>query len=79
MSVCINEAKPCSKVRYEWLDVKGRGFFLTGEFIELDPHGRPHDTSQRRDAPGHARDGDGTRDGSLLRRLEQMSGWKGTR
>lgn len=39
MPVCINEAKPGGKIRYEWSDGKGGGFFLTGEFIELDP---PH-------------------------------------
>jgi uncharacterized protein YndB with AHSA1/START domain len=39
MPVCINEAKPGGKIRYKWSDGKGRGFFLTGEFIELDP---PH-------------------------------------
>jgi uncharacterized protein YndB with AHSA1/START domain len=39
MPVCINEAKPGGKIRYEWSDGKGGGFFLTGEFVELDP---PH-------------------------------------
>lgn len=39
MPVCINEAKPGGKIRYEWSDGKGGGFYLTGEFIELDP---PH-------------------------------------
>jgi uncharacterized protein YndB with AHSA1/START domain len=39
MPVCINEAKPGGKIRYEWSDGKGGGFFLTGELIELDP---PH-------------------------------------
>lgn len=37
MPVCINEAKVGGKIRYEWSDGKGAGFFLTGEFIELDP------------------------------------------
>jgi uncharacterized protein YndB with AHSA1/START domain len=37
MPVCINEAKVGGKMRYEWSDGKGAGFFLTGEFIELDP------------------------------------------
>jgi uncharacterized protein YndB with AHSA1/START domain len=37
MPVCINEAKAGGKIRYEWSDGKGAGFFLTGEFIELDP------------------------------------------
>lgn len=39
MPVCINEAKPGGKIRYEWSDGKGGGFYLTGEIIELDP---PH-------------------------------------
>lgn len=39
MPVCINEAKPGGKIRYEWSDGQGGGFYLTGEFIELDP---PH-------------------------------------
>jgi uncharacterized protein YndB with AHSA1/START domain len=39
MPVCINEAKVGGKIRYEWSDGKGGGFYLTGEFIELDP---PH-------------------------------------
>jgi uncharacterized protein YndB with AHSA1/START domain len=39
MPVCINEAKPGGKIRYEWSDGKGKGFYLTGEFIKLEP---PH-------------------------------------
>jgi uncharacterized protein YndB with AHSA1/START domain len=39
MPVCIHEAKPGGKMRYEWSDGKGRSFYLTGEIIELDP---PH-------------------------------------
>ena len=37
MPVCINEARPGGKIRYEWTDGKGGGFFLTGEYIELVP------------------------------------------
>ncbi|MEW6433548.1 MAG: SRPBCC domain-containing protein [Myxococcota bacterium] len=37
MPVCINEGKPGGKIRYEWSDGKGGGFFLTGEILELDP------------------------------------------
>ena len=40
MPVCINEAKPGGKIRYEWSDGKGHGFHLTGEFIELTPFRR---------------------------------------
>lgn len=39
MPVCINEARPGGKIRYEWSDGQGGGFFLTGEILELDP---PH-------------------------------------
>jgi uncharacterized protein YndB with AHSA1/START domain len=37
MPVCINEAKPGGKFRYEWSDGKGHDFYITGEFIELEP------------------------------------------
>jgi uncharacterized protein YndB with AHSA1/START domain len=40
MPVCICEAKPGGRIRYEWSDGKGRGFYLTGEFTELQPHRR---------------------------------------
>lgn len=40
MPVCINEAKPGGKIRYEWANVKGGGFYLTGEFLELEPYSR---------------------------------------
>lgn len=39
MPVCIHEGRPGGKIRYEWADGKGGGFFLTGEILELDP---PH-------------------------------------
>jgi uncharacterized protein YndB with AHSA1/START domain len=39
MPVCINEAKPGGKIRYEWSNAEGGGFFLTGEILELEP---PH-------------------------------------
>lgn len=38
MPVCISEARPGGRIRYEWSDGKGGGFFLTGEFIELVPN-----------------------------------------
>ncbi len=37
MPVCVNEARPGGKIRYEWSDGKGKGFHLTGEFLELVP------------------------------------------
>ena len=40
MPVCINEARPGGTLRYEWADGAGRGFYLTGEFIELVPFTR---------------------------------------
>lgn len=40
MPVCINDARPGGKIRYEWSDGKGGGFYLTGEFISLEPFSR---------------------------------------
>jgi uncharacterized protein YndB with AHSA1/START domain len=40
MPVCISEAKPGGKIRYEWTDGKGGGFYLTGEYLELTPFSR---------------------------------------
>ena len=40
MPVCISEAKPGGKIRYEWSDGKGAGFHLTGEYVELNPYSR---------------------------------------
>ena len=40
MPVCINEAVPGGKIRYEWTDGKGQGFYITGEYLELDPYSR---------------------------------------
>ena len=40
MPVCINDARPGGKIRYEWSDGKGGGFYLTGEFIALEPYSR---------------------------------------
>jgi len=37
MPVCINEGKPGGKIRYEWSNGKGGGFFLTGEILEVEP------------------------------------------
>ena len=39
MPVCLHEARAGGKIRFEWSDGKGGGFFLTGEILELDP---PH-------------------------------------
>jgi uncharacterized protein YndB with AHSA1/START domain len=40
MPVCICEARPGGKIRYEWTDGKGGGFHLTGEYLELEPFAR---------------------------------------
>ncbi len=40
MPVCINEARPGGKIRYEWSDGAGGGFHLTGEYLELKPFNR---------------------------------------
>ena len=40
MPVCINEARPGGKMRYEWTNDKGGRFYLTGEFLELEPYSR---------------------------------------
>jgi uncharacterized protein YndB with AHSA1/START domain len=40
MPVCINEATPGGKFRYEWTNGKGHQFYITGEYLELVPHSR---------------------------------------
>ena len=40
MPVCICDARPGGKFRYEWSDGKGGDFYVTGEFIELVPFSR---------------------------------------
>ena len=40
MPVCINEARPGGRIRYEWTNGKGHSFYLTGEFVELTPFSR---------------------------------------
>ena len=40
MPVCINDARPGGKFRYEWANAKGASFSITGEFIELTPFSR---------------------------------------
>lgn len=40
MPVCINDARPGGKIRYEWSDGAGNGFYLTGEFIEIEAPSR---------------------------------------
>ena len=40
MPVCVCDARPGGRIRYEWSDGKGNGFYLTGEFVELVPFSR---------------------------------------
>ena len=40
MPVCINEARRGGKIRYEWVLPGGGGFYLTGEYLELEPYSR---------------------------------------
>ena len=40
MPVCINEARPGGRIRCEWSDGKGGDFYLTGEYIAVEPYSR---------------------------------------
>jgi uncharacterized protein YndB with AHSA1/START domain len=40
MPVCINDAQPGGKFRYEWKHPTKRGFHITGEFIEVKPYSK---------------------------------------
>lgn len=40
MPVCLCDARPGGKIRYEWSNGKGGGFYLTGEFVELVPYSK---------------------------------------
>jgi len=40
MPVCITEPKPGGRIRYEWANADGDGFFLTGEYVSLEPFHR---------------------------------------
>jgi uncharacterized protein YndB with AHSA1/START domain len=40
MPVCINDLRPGGKFRYEWVNGKGHGFHITGEFLALQPYTR---------------------------------------
>jgi uncharacterized protein YndB with AHSA1/START domain len=40
MPVCISEARPGGKIRYEWANPAGWSFYLTGEYLELEPYRR---------------------------------------
>jgi uncharacterized protein YndB with AHSA1/START domain len=38
--ICISEAQPGGKIRYEWTNGNGGGFHLTGEYLDLTPFSR---------------------------------------
>ena len=40
MTVCISEPHPKGKIRFEWTNGEGGGFYLTGEYVELEPYSR---------------------------------------
>lgn len=40
MPVCVNDARPGGQFRYDWIDGKGGGFHITGEFLEVVPFSR---------------------------------------
>ena len=40
MPVCISDPRPGGKIRYEWTNGKGAGFYLTGEYLELEPYSK---------------------------------------
>ena len=40
MPVCISEPVPGGRLRYEWANGKGSGFYITGEYLQLEPYSR---------------------------------------
>ncbi|WP_372013890.1 SRPBCC domain-containing protein [Pseudoxanthomonas sp. 10H] len=38
MPVCISENRPGGKIRFEWAHAEHGGFYLTGEYVALDPY-----------------------------------------
>lgn len=40
MPVCVSEARPGGKIRDEWVNEKGHGLYLTGEYVALEPFRR---------------------------------------
>jgi uncharacterized protein YndB with AHSA1/START domain len=40
MPVCISDPRPGGQFRYEWVNGKGAGFHITGEFSEVTPYSR---------------------------------------
>jgi uncharacterized protein YndB with AHSA1/START domain len=40
MPVCICDNRPGGRIRYEWSNGDGRGFYLTGEVVSVEPFRR---------------------------------------
>ena len=40
MPVCTTDPRPGGKIRFEWSDGNGHGFYLTGENLEMEPYKR---------------------------------------
>ena len=40
MPVCLSDPRTGGKFRYEWVDGEGNGFYLTGEYLGLEPFRR---------------------------------------
>lgn len=68
MPVCISDARPGGKIRYEWSN-EGASFYLTGEYLELVPSARivhvermhlPHPTPDNHVETTFEPDGNGT-------------------
>lgn len=69
MPKCTSDARPGGEMRYEWLNGQGRGFHLTGKYLELEPFRRilhvermhlPDPTPDNRIETIFERDGQGT-------------------
>jgi uncharacterized protein YndB with AHSA1/START domain len=69
MPVCISEPRPGGRIRFEWSDGQGNGFYLTGEYVALQPFSRivhiermhlPDPTPDNHIETTFERDGDGT-------------------
>jgi len=69
MPVCINEARPGGRFRYEWTHPKQGSFYITGEYLELEPYSKivhvermhlPDPTPDNHVETSFRADGDGT-------------------
>lgn len=40
MPTCECDARPGGKIHYAWASADGHGFYLTGEFVEMEPFSR---------------------------------------